>query len=147
MSVESDLFDYLGSVAGLTALLGSGDDFRLWPQRLEDDPTYPAVVYSRISGPRSAYTHDNAGIPPVAVSVLVKARFQFDVWGGKDEGGGYETALDVVAQLVGALSGYKGMMGATQVQSCFIDSETDGFEPDTGSNRRMVDAILTYEEG
>lgn len=144
--MEGDLYDYLGSVAGLTALLGAGDDFRLFPKRIGPDAVYPCASYMRVSGPRTAYTHDQAGNPPTGTT-LVKARFQIDVWGGKDEDDGYETALAVEAEIVAALSGFKGFMGASNVQRCFIDNDTDSFEPDTGSNRRMVDAILTYEEG
>ena len=146
MSLESDVYTYLKSRAALTALLGTGDNFRLYPQRVPPSPTYPVVRYVVVSQPRTAYTHDNAGAPP-AGTTIVRTRMQFDIWDSPDSEGGYEAVLAVRAALVAELSGFKGVMGATSIQSCFIADSKDDFEPDSGSNRRTVDAVLKHEEG
>lgn len=146
--MEEDLFTYLAGTS-LNTLIGSGDPddrFRLYPMRKLAGVAFPCILYRVISAPRHAYTHDNAGAPGVG-TVLVSKRIQFDLWAAKDTDGAYETLLPVEEALVAALSGYKGAMGGTDVQSCFIDNAADGFEPDTSSNRRTVDAVFEYEEG
>jgi len=51
MSVPSGLYALLGSVSGITDLLGSGDAMRLYPAMIPMGvTTFPAARYSHISG-------------------------------------------------------------------------------------------------
>lgn len=45
MSVEQDIFSLLSNYAGLSALVSS----RIYPIKAPQKPTYPLIVYSRIS--------------------------------------------------------------------------------------------------
>ena len=51
MSVPAGLYALLGSVSGITDLIGSGGDMRAWPAMIpQGTTTFPAVRYSHISG-------------------------------------------------------------------------------------------------
>jgi hypothetical protein len=51
MSVSTGLYALLGSVSGITDLIGSGDAMRAWPAMIPQGvTTFPAVRYNHISG-------------------------------------------------------------------------------------------------
>jgi len=51
MSVPSGIYALLGSVSGITDLLGTGDSLRVYPAMIPQGIDLPAVRYTRISGP------------------------------------------------------------------------------------------------
>ena len=51
MSVPTGLYALLGSIPGITNLLGSGDNLRVYPAMIPQGIDLPAVRYTRISGP------------------------------------------------------------------------------------------------
>lgn len=139
MSIEEVLFEYLSTSASLTALLGAGSDARIYPKRLPQQPVLPALVFQVVSKV-PAYTHEQAGDPPVA-SAFVRSRFQFDLWAAD-----YEGLLPLRDALFAGISGFRGMMGAMKIESVFVLNEVDGFEADTGSARKIVDAVVSWNE-
>ena len=50
MSVPAGLYALLGSVSGITDLLGSGDSMRVYPAMIPQGVALPAARYTRISG-------------------------------------------------------------------------------------------------
>ncbi len=136
MKIEEALFAYLTGYAGLVALVAD----RVYPTKLPPSPVLPAVVYQRISSTRT-YSHDDAPGTPDWVTV----RMQFSCWADGDSG--YDVATDVGAQVVAALSGYRGTMGSVRVGAALVELDDDDFEPDTARWRRRVDVMISHEEG
>jgi len=68
-TIEESLYVKLSSATSITDLV----DTRICPQELDQSPTYPAIVYQRISS-RAPLTHD-------AVGDFWSTRFQFDCYG------------------------------------------------------------------
>lgn len=137
MSLEAAIFDFVSSDAGLTAILGAGPDCRCFPRRLPQETSRPALVYSIVSDAPS-YTHDQAGDPPSAPSYN-RTRVQFDLWGVD-----YEDLTALRDALFQGISGFRGTMGTVDIQSVFIAGQVDGFEPDTTSNRKIIDAMFSW---
>ena len=52
MPIEAVLTSYIKTVAEITAIIGAGDEARIYPLKLPQKPTYPAVTYQVISSPR-----------------------------------------------------------------------------------------------
>lgn len=68
MSLDAALYTRATGFAGLTALVST----RLYPDRLPQNPTLPAVVYSRVSGDHGECMESADG--------LGEARFNFTAW-------------------------------------------------------------------
>ena len=124
MSIPADLVTYLQADVALDALI----DGRVHRQRIPPDPTFPLIVYRRIS------------TPELHVSAYVEPRFQFDCWGETDSG-----ADAVAAALRDALEGFHGLMGSTDVH-CMVLNRIDDFDEDTGLWRVILDARLLYRD-
>lgn len=139
MTIEEALFDYLSTNAGLSAILGAGANARVYPKRLPQNPTLPALVFQVVSSV-PAYTHDQAGDPPDP-SAFLRNRVQFDLWATA-----YEGLLPLRDALFAGISGFRGMMGTVKIESVFVVNEVDTFETDTGSARKVMDAIVSWSQ-
>ena len=135
MTLEEAIFDFMSTNAGIIAVV----DDRIFPKRLPQNPTLPAIVFQVVSSVPN-YTMDQAGDPPVAGETFTKKRVQFDLWTET-----YEGLLPVRDALFAGISGFRGMMGSVQIESVFVLNELDGFEPDTGSNRKIIDTMFGYQ--
>jgi len=123
MTIETDIAGHLGDYAGLAALVGE----RIYPVRLPQTPTLPAVTYQRISG-TTRYSHDGD-------SGLYSARWQFSCWAEH-----YMEAVAVGAQVKGAVHTWRNAHG----QPAFVENEVDDYEPATGVYHVMVDATIWW---
>lgn len=129
MKIEEALYTYLKSHTGLSALVGS----RIYPLKLPQNPTLPAVVYVKVSyaGERAMGT----GNPRAS-----RARFQFSCFAQS-----YASAKDVAEQVKLALQDYSGLMGGgVTVLDTNVVGEVDVFEPDTGLYHVPVDVLLIH---
>lgn len=130
--VESALRTRALAVTAVSDLIAA----RLYPLKLPQAPTYPAVTYTRISGPR-LYAHDGpAG--------MAEGRFQFDAWGAS-----YASAKAVAAALRGAMEGFSGTSGGVSIASIFCVNETDEYQPEEGDGgdwRVSLDFWVRYYE-
>lgn len=130
--IESALRALVLADSAVSALIGT----RLYPQKLPQDPTYPAATYQRIDGPR-LYDHGGA-------TGLAEGRFQFDVWATT-----YSSAKAVAAAVRAALSGYSGTTGGVEIAFIRCLSESDRYEPqegDTGDRGVSMDFWAQYTE-
>jgi hypothetical protein len=128
MSIETALFGYLSTYAGLTALVGT----RVYPLNLPPKPTLPAVTYQKVSGARiRTMGNTNLGGRP---------RFQLTAWADT-----YAGAKDVAAQLQAALEGYNGVMGGVTVRMAEQGNELDDRDPETGRYLTILDFTIIYE--
>lgn len=126
--------------AGITALIGSGVDARLYPEILPQNPVYPAMTYQVISGPR-AYHQDGA-------DGTTTFRVQVDM---------YDTDADGLVALRDAVeAALSGLYNETFLQSppvvvqgVFIINERSGFlsvvnsTPPGAPYRKIMDLAVT----
>ena len=129
MSFYSALYTYLQTQAGLTALVST----RMYPVRLPQKPTLPALVITKIAKPRE-YSHSGD-------SNLANPTYQFDCWAKTHEG-----AVALQAKLDLALTGFKGTMDTTDVGATFIKNVIDDEEPDTALYRQIVDVEFWHKD-
>lgn len=109
---------------------------RMYPLKLPQAPSYPAVSYTRVSGPR-LYAHDGA-------AGMAEGRFQFDVWAAS-----YASAKAVGAALRGALEGFVGTSEGVDIASIFCVNESDEYNPEEGDGgdwRVSLDFWVRYYE-
>lgn len=132
MSLESVLYDRLTTHAGLSALTV----LRVYPLKMPQDVTLPAIVWQRISGERVGAMGADTG--------LVLARFQFTVWDDDFDG-----LIAVAEQLRLALARWS-TSGPPVVQQVFFMAETDLFEAakerEAEAYGRAADYLVAYEE-
>lgn len=124
MSIPADLVTYLQADVALDTLI----DGRVHRHRIPPDPTFPLIVYRRVS------------TPELHVSAYVEPRWQFDCWGETD------TSADSVADaLRDALEGFHGAMGSTHVHAMVLN-RIDDYDEDAGRWRVILDARLMYRD-
>lgn len=125
MSIEAAIYTRLsgGSTTAST---------RIYPQRLPDNPTSPAIVYSRVSTvPEMTRDGDDS---------LDRLRFQLDLYGAT-----YEQARILETEVRPLVSGYSGTVASENIQWSFIENEQDDFEPSTDLYRRIVDLVIWHK--
>lgn len=135
MSIEEAIYTRLGAVAGITSLIGSGDNLRAYPTDLPQSASVPAVVFQRISGVR-AHAQDDGG--PAGFS---EARFQFTCWDDDPDG-----AKDLGEAVRLAFDGFKGTVAGIRIDRASIANDFDDKDPDSGSYRRIVDVMFSHAE-
>ena len=104
---------------------------RVYPQRLPQNVTLPAISYFQVSGYRFGSHSGFSG--------LARNRYQFNCTGSR-----YEDAKELAAQLKTVADGYAGLMGAVTVGSCLYAGERDTANPEVGRYTVMVDFMITY---
>jgi hypothetical protein len=112
-----DFIAYLGNVSAISALVGS----RIYPQRLPQAVTFPAIYYSQVSAVRVYSLSGETGRARRRITLNIVAATQ--------------SSADAIAQAVrGAISGWTGgWMADTFVGSILLDNEYDFFEEDAGT--------------
>jgi hypothetical protein len=127
--IEPGFVSYLSGIPGLAALVSN----RLYPQRLPESVTMPAIAYRRVSGERMMSHSGPSGV--------ASPRYQMECWGMS-----YAEAKQVAEQVRIALDGYKGLMGSVPVQGTFVDDDRDRYDSVTKQHFVQVDAIFWHEE-
>jgi hypothetical protein len=127
--IETALKGYLGAQTALTALIGD----RLTPGYLKENALLPAVVYFRVSTPR---TYGIGG--PMG---FAQPRFQFSAYGN-----GYLEVIAVIDAIRVALDGFSGTMGDTTVREIESDGEIDHYDSSSKSFHRSIDFYIAHEE-
>lgn len=129
---EEALRARLVAVAGVTALVSS----RVYPVKLPQSATLPAVTYQRISTVREGAMG--------ADSDIVRVRVQVTSWA--DSYSGVKSLSEAVRA---ALQRYSGTSAAVDVRDCFLDSELDLYgedESEAGVHAVAQDFILIHRE-
>lgn len=137
--MEDTFVSMLQSQPAITALIGSGVNTRLFPNRLPQNPTFPAIVYQVISAPRD-YTQDGR-------DGVVRFRVQCNLYGAT-----YTESKAIRDALEATLSGlHNQSFGSPQVKvkGVFLTNERDTYEqaldstPLGGPYRKSVDLMVT----
>ena len=129
--LENAMFDYLSTDATLSALV----DTRIYPAKLPEPVTFPAIAWNRISAERVA-TYDAFD----DYDAFVYTRVQFDAWAET-----YDEAMAVGEALLAALSGYGGVMSGELITAHAIN-EFDDHDSQTKKFRRSLDFRVGYED-
>lgn len=130
MSIEEALYAKLTSAANLTELVSN----RVYPVKLPQNPTLPAITYQRVSTSRY-HTHDTG------FSGLARPRFQFDCYASS-----YLGAKNLLEALRATLEGFSGYVGTTRIQGALSQNETDFYEDVSGLYRRSIDFMIHHQE-
>lgn len=128
MSLESGLVSLLTADSGVSALVGS----RVYPDKLPDSPTLPALTYQVASlTPRYAHSGD---------ADLDTVRVQVNCWAVTRT-----TAVTVRDAVRTAVSGYRGTTGDGTVFDR-VSIENQNYEIDTSLNQYAVitDLLITH---
>ena len=138
MLIEKAIRTYLLAQSSISSIIGSGDSARIYPLRLPQAATFPALTYQRISGDRVR----NLGGP----TGTAMSRIQFDAWDQEDAAGGYssvKTLADVVRR---AIDGVEGTMGDVAVQQVYFENDRDAYEEGPRLWRAGFDLVVVYRE-
>jgi hypothetical protein len=120
-----------GIYAFMSTTLSVGTE--VYPSRLAQGATLPALVYQLIPADGPIYTHEGDTGTDVA-------RVQFDCWADT-----YEAAVALHEELRAAVSGFTGSWGSVHIDHCLLDSPgQDDDDEKTGTFRRIVDAVIQY---
>lgn len=107
---------------------------RIYPLRLPQGYTLPAISYQRISAER---VHELSGPTGWAW-----ARFQLDCWSSS-----YSGVRSLAESVRQSLDGYKGILGGgSHVGGIYIEGERDLFEEDAEIYRVTMDFLIPYKE-
>ena len=123
------IFEYLS-----TELAGSIST-RVYPGKLPEKVTYPAIAWHKISAARDR-TYDDFD----DFEAFVFVRVQFDCWGRS-----YDEAADLGNDLLAALSGYGGSMAGTLITAHAIN-EFEDHDSIVKKYRRVLDFEVTYQD-
>ena len=132
-TLEEGMYSYITGLAAISALIGSGDDARMYPNELPQNPTYPAIVYHLIST-NDLMAHDGA-------TDFMKKRLQFDCFGET-----YGSAKNLAKILRQQINGQSGALGGITVHGIFFKNEQDDFGPNVEVDLTQVDFLITYKD-
>ena len=129
MRVEKATYALLVGGSGITALVGT----RIYPRRLPQNHTLPALVYSLISAPREL-NHSGA-------ESLVTARVQVTAHAST-----YAVAKSVQNAVQSRADGYSGTVGGVVVDKVYTEDGPDGYDPTTETEQAVTDLLISYQE-
>ena len=134
ITIEEGLKEFLIANAAVNAIISG----RIYPNKLPQTVTMPALTYQRIDTPR-VHSMDSSGATGTA-----HPRIQFDCWAAS-----YASAKGLADALRGALNGHVGTMGAVNpvTVQCALqaDERYDDFA-DAGIMRVTCDFIIWHIE-
>ena len=107
---------------------------RIYPVTLPAEPTFPAIVYTRVSTVR--YRVLSTGF-----SHLARPRFQFICWAER-----YEDAKILANEIIAELDSYSGSVSGEVIQSSFADQESDFYEPTRKIYGVLVEFLIAHTE-
>jgi hypothetical protein len=106
---------------------------RVYPNYIPQAPTWPLVVYQKVSGERD---HDITGPTGKA-----HPRFQLECWAET-----YDEAKSLANAVREALDGNTFTEGAVTIGSVVIQTEFDAYEPDVKCHRIVMDFNVWHTE-
>ena len=128
----SDLVSFLGQQSAITSIVST----RVYPVRLPQKPTLPALSYTQISAVRVKDLSGPAG--------KARRRIQIDSWATTAKG-----ARDLADAVRQAVEPFYGSWADTEVGSISLDNEFETFEEEAGTvglYRVMQDYIVAHLE-
>ena len=113
---------------------------RVYPRKLPQNPTLPALTYFEVSG--------NRWRSPQGPSGARQGRYQISCWAEQraDTGDKYGDAKTVADEVIRDLDCFTGLMGTTTIQACFYLNQVDLGNDEAGFHQIALDFYITYEE-
>lgn len=128
--IEQGLIAFLQTQTSVTSLVSS----RVYAFMLPQNPTYPAITYSRDGSSRNSTTEGQTN--------YVGADIQIDAWANS-----YLEAKALQKALRDALVNYRGMMGAVKVDQVRITTDApDLFEDEVQKYRCSTAYVFWHYE-
>ncbi len=122
--------------AGIRKIIKDGKlvGSRIYPLALPQRPTFPAVVYQRITEPGDYTLSGDTNWRFIRLQLT---------WYDDD----YDDLRDLVDSANALLSGYTGTVGSfAKIQSCMLDTERDDADLEIGLWSTIQDWKITYSE-
>lgn len=120
---EPNFFAFLTGLSGVQSTVAS----RVYPDKLPQNPTLPAIVFQRVGGARArGYCGTDR---------LVSGSYQFDVY-GRSRSEARQIAQAVMAESPEGMLDYSGLMGNVRVKDCALTSDFDSIDPEPGLLKR-----------
>ena len=130
MTIEASVWQILADDAGIGAICNN----RIYPVRLPQDATFPAIVYTRISSIRHSAMGSDCGI--------VEKRIQVSSWGKT-----YAAANALAEAVRDALQRFRGTVDGVVIQDIFVDGDgPETWEDDAEAWQGVCDYRVIYEE-
>ena len=129
MTIETAIFTRLTGHAGTTALVGT----RVYPDHLPQNPTYPAITYTRVTTERASAMGVDTGV--------VEAEFRIVCF---DET--YAEVKAVALQVLDALQRFRGTVDSVVIQDVFIINQDYDFDDDVGLYEINLDFSFWHRE-
>lgn len=128
--IEDAIYTTLSTHAGLSALVST----RIYRVKLPQNPTLPAVTFTRISKvPEHAMGSD---------PTTKHSRWQFSCWATTQSG-----TVAVAKQVEAAMSRKRATVESVVIQDVLLENTgPDLYEDDTKSHQLPVDLMIHYEE-
>lgn len=128
----ADLRAYLIGGSAVSTLVGT----RVYPVKLPQNPTYPAVTYEQVSGVRDYTLCGPNGLawPRVTISSWALSY------------SGARALADAVRQRISGFHGEWGSSPPTQIGSVHLDNELDLYEDEAEVYRVAQDYIISFNE-
>jgi len=127
MSVEKDLKTYLLTRTAITDILGS----RIYYQKLLQDPTLPALTYSRISTVRNrSHSGDSS---------LTRARIQYSCWGATPD-----DVEDLADAIESEMKSFSGTAGSTTVYASIVENRISLLDEESKYYHVPLDLMIQY---
>jgi hypothetical protein len=128
--IETGLVTFLNADTGVSAITGT----RIYPMILPQNPTYPAITYSRNSVDRDMTLEEGQ-------TDFASADIQIDAWSTS-----YSGAKTLWQAIKDAIQNFQGSMGAIAVQRAFVVGDLDVYEPDVGAYRCSMTVSIWHTE-
>jgi len=128
-TIEEALYSKLSNDAGVSGLVST----RVFPNLMPQNPTYPLLVYTRVSGPR-IHSHDGS-------SGLAHPLFQIDSWAETYAG---VKALAEKVRL--ALQGFSGTVATVVINGILFEGDRDLYEDGVEEFRVSSDYRIWHNE-
>lgn len=126
MRLDELLFAALTNDATVAGLVAA----RVYPQKLPQSPTLPAITYQIISR-----------VPTEANTELFDIRLQLDSWATT-----YAGSQALAGAALSALRFYRQSAGGNTILSIYDANQSDAYEDEREIWRAIVDVIVIYHE-
>ena len=131
--IEEAFNSRLTTTAAVTAIVGAGSASRIYPNKIPQEATLPAVAYQRVSTRRVKAHAAPTGLARVRVQVTCVARTYSEV-----------KALAVVVRK--ALEGVMGTVGGLAVQGSWLETDADEYGDAEGLHSVRQDFMFWHTE-
>jgi len=136
MTLEDAIYQKLLADPDVTAIVGSGNEARIFPMIIPQNIQFPATHFSCISADRTYSMDGKTGI--------VAARFQFESYLDKTP----EEVKNLSEVIRRSLEVFHGQVGDIVIHGIFLESDTslNNFDEQTELFRYTQDFIIYHQE-